>query len=84
MAKSKKSYLLELPEVHAGLETTETKTIEYENHKFSYTVDRYTMYKDYYAVEVVGGPFNIRATTTCKGRSIKKQIKMLIKSLLHK
>ena len=84
MRKSTKFSISEQPEPVAGLKEEERKTITYEGHQYSYVVDKYIMYKDYYAIEVLGGPFNIRATTTCKGRSIKKQIKMLIKSLQHR
>ena len=84
MRKSKKSYLLDLPEVTAGIEEGEEKSITYEDHEYKYRVDRYTMYRDYYALEVVGGPHKVRATTTCKKASVKKRLKKLILSLMHK
>jgi len=83
MRRSKK-LSLSGPEVTASIEEGETKEIEYENHKYSYRVDRFTLYKDYYALEVTGGPFGYRATTTCKKPSIKKRLRNLILSLKHK
>lgn len=84
MAKSTKSYLLELRDFSSEVEEIENKTINYKDNDYSYVVSKYTMFKDYYSVEVFGGPFKIRATTTCNGKSIKKRIKMLIESLRHK
>lgn len=84
MARSKKSYLLDLPEVTSGIELEEEKTVTHEGHEYHYRVEKYSMYKSYYAIIVTGGPYKYRATTTCKGVNIKKRIKMLILSLKHK
>jgi hypothetical protein len=84
MAKSKKSSLLELTDFRSEIEKGEDKNVTYAGHEYKYRIDRYMIFKDYYAVEIVGGPFNIRATTTCKKSSIKKKLKVLINSLSHK
>ncbi len=84
MARSKKSYLLDLPEVTSDMEVVEEKTITHEGHEYSYRVEKYSMYKSYYAVEVTGGPYKTRATTTCKGSRVKAKIKALILLLKHK
>jgi hypothetical protein len=85
MRRSKKSYLyLDSRKVEAGIEVGKEKTIDYGGHSYKYRVDKYTMYKDYYALVVVGGPHQIRATTTCKKSGIKSKLKAIILTLKHK
>lgn len=84
MARSKKFSLSDLPEVTADIEEGETKTITYKDQEYSYRVDRYTMYKDYYAVTVSGGQHKGSVTTTCKKSLVNKKVKGAILSLQHK
>jgi len=60
------------------------KEVEYEGRKYKYHIDKYTMYKDYYAITVSGGPYNASATTTCEKASLKETLKALISKLQHK
>lgn len=84
MRRSKKSSLLDLPNVSSEIEEGEVKTITYKDHEYSYRVDKYSMYKDYYAVVVSGGQYKGSVTTTCKKSLINVKIKGAIKSLQHK
>ncbi len=84
MKRSSKFCLSDLHEITSNIEVGETKEITYEDHKYQYRVDKYTMYKDYYSIVVAGGPYNIRATTTCKKAGIRKKLKAMIKLLKHK
>jgi len=84
MRRSKKSYLLDLPEISSDIEVEEEKTITHEGHEYNYRVEKYTMFKSYYAIIVTGGPYKIRATTTCKGTRVKTKIKALILTLKHR
>lgn len=70
--------------ISADIAEGETKEVIYEGHKYEYRVDRYTMYKDYCALVVTGGPHNYRATTTCKRGGVKKRLKTIILLLKHK
>lgn len=70
-----------MTEVTAGIKEEESKEITYEGHKYMYRVDKYTMFKDYYAIHVRGGPYGHSATTTCKGKSIQKKLKLIILTL---
>lgn len=84
MARSKKFSLSDSPEVSADIEEGELKIITYKGHDYSYRVDRYMMYKDYYAVTVSGGQHKGSVTTTCKKALINKKVKGAILSLQHK
>lgn len=84
MARSRKFSLSDLPEVSSDIEVEEEKTITHEGHEYHYRVEKYSMYKSYYAVIVTGGPYKIRATTTCKGARVKAKIKALILTLKHR
>ena len=84
MRRSKKFSLSDLPEVTTDIELVEEKTITYEGHEYTYRIEKYTMYKDYNAITVTGGPCKGSATTTCKRASIKKKLKGMILSLKHK
>lgn len=84
MAKSKKSYLLDLPEISSEIELEEEKTIEYNEHEYTYRVEKYSMFKGYCAVTVSGGPHRSKAMTTCKSSRVKASIKRLILEITHK
>lgn len=73
-----------LPEITTDIEIGEVKTITYQGHKYSYRIDKYSMYKDYYIVSVSGGQHKGSITTTCAKASIKKKLKRMIISLTHK
>ncbi len=84
MKRSKKSSLLDLREITAGLEEIESKEITYEGHKYKYRIDKYIIHKNYYAIYVTGGPYNHSAITTCKKSSIQKKLKTIILILKQK
>ena len=84
MKRSKKYSLSDSNEVVAGIKTGEPKSLTYGGHEYLYRIDKYTMYKDYYALIVVGGRYRIRAITTCKKSELKKKLKLIIVKLCHK
>ncbi len=61
----------------------EVKRFTYAGHEYIYRVDKYNLYRDYYALTIVGGPYRIRAVTTCKFSSIKPVLMEITKSLRH-
>jgi hypothetical protein len=84
MRRSKKFSVSDLPEITADKEVIEEKTIHHEGHDYTYVIEKYTMYENYNSIVVTGGPYNYRATTTCKKQVIKKTLKTLINKLKHK
>ena len=84
MKRSKKYYQSDLPEIKAEIEKGKIKKLIYRGYEYVYRIDKYTMYKDYCVLIVVGGRYRIRATTTCKKSDIKKNLKVIILELLHK
>lgn len=84
MRRSKKSSLSDLVEVTSNIELEEEKTVTYEDHEYTYTVLKYTMFKSFYSVTVKGGPYKYSATTSCKGVLIKPSIKKFMRIIKHK
>lgn len=83
MKRSKKFSLSDTTEVLASIEEGESKSLTYGGHEYLYRIDKYTMYKDYYALIVVGGRYRIRAMMTCKKSELKKNLKLIIVKLWH-
>ena len=84
MKQSTKLHLYDSLKISAEIEEGEKKEIEFRGYPYIYRVDKYTFYKNYYSLILVGGPYRLRATTTCKKEDIKKCLKKLIIALNHK
>lgn len=84
MKPSTKLSKSEGPEVIANIELGEKKEFELNGHRYIYRVDRYTMYKDYYSITLVGGPRKIKTITTCKKARINPCLKVMIRAIQHK
>jgi len=70
--------------VTATITEGELKRLTYAGHEYIYRVDRYDLWRDYYALIIIGGPYRVRAVTTCRKSSVKKNLMKIIQSLSHK